>query len=232
MAGGESKALDLQVTVGSQASYNEEGYSFKAIASAITDSNLAGRQPIEVFLKLTEGFTFSSLKSKHQMGPGDSHTFYLNIDNTANADDTFTLAAPSVPSGWRVVFPKGAKVDVPAGSSATIELQVTASDDSRDGDKKSIEITISSELTNEVKSKLFVVEVEQGFTDKLVNTFSDMWYIFAFLGLILAVGFVTYSRREEDDWEYDDEEADGDDNLREMALPQENESDDDWDDWN
>ena len=57
-----------------------------------------------------------------------------------------------------------------------------------------------------------------------------MWYIFAFLGLILAVGFVTYSRRD-DDWEYYDEESDGEDNLG-AALPQENESDDDWDDWN
>ena len=55
-----------------------------------------------------------------------------------------------------------------------------------------------------------------------------MWYIFAFLGLILAVGFVTYSRREDDDWDYDDdEEADN-----ESSVPQENEADDDWDDWN
>ncbi len=229
LAGGESKALDLMITVGSQASYNEEGYSFKAVASAITDSSLVGRQPIEVFLKLTEGFTFSSLKYKQELGPGDSHIFYLNIDNNANGDDSFTVSSPSVPSGWRVLFPNGYRVDVPAGSSATIEIQITASDESRDGDKKTIEIFIRSELSNEVKSQSFVVEVEQGFTDRLVTAFSDMWYIFAFLGLILAVGFVTYSRREgDDDWEYDEEDGDADDS----PSPQESETDDDWDDWN
>ena len=228
LAGGESKGLDLQVTVGSQASYNEAGYPFKAVASAITDSNLAGRQPIEVFLKLTEGFTFSSLKYKQEMGPGDSYTFQLNIVNNANGDDTFTVSAPSVPSGWRVVFPEGATVEVPAGSSRTIPIQITASDDSRDGDTETIEVSIRSELTNLVKKQNFVVEVQQGFTDKLVTAFSDMWYIFAFLGLILAVGFVTYSRRDDDDWEYDDEDEEED----ESPQPQGNEADDDWDDWN
>ena len=54
-----------------------------------------------------------------------------------------------------------------------------------------------------------------------------MWYIFAFLGLILAVGFVTYSRRDDDDWEYDDEDEED-----ESPQPQGNEADDDWDDWN
>ena len=228
LAGGESKGLDLQVTVGSQASYNEAGYPFKAVASAITDSNLAGRQPIEVFLKLTEGFTFSSLKYKQEMGPGDSYTFQLNIVNNANGDDTFTVSAPSVPSGWRVVFPEGSTVDVPAGSSRTIPIQITASDDSRDGDTETIEVSIRSELTNQVKKQNFVVEVQQGFTDKLVTAFSDLWYIFAFLGLILAVGFVTYSRRDDDDWEYDDDEDEED----ESPQPQGNEADDDWDDWN
>ena len=226
LASGESKGLDLQVTVGSQASYNEAGYSFKAVASAITDSNLVGRQPIEVFLKLTEGFTFSSLKYKQEMGPGDSYTFQLNIVNNANGDDSFTLSA-TYPSGWRVVFPDGSTVDVPAGSSRTISIQITASDESRDGDTETIEVSIRSELTKEVQKQNFVVEVQQGFTDKLVTAFSDLWYIFAFLGLILAVGFVTYSRRDEDDWEYDDEDEED-----ESPQPQVNEADDDWDAWN
>ena len=87
-------------------------------------------------------------------------------------------------------------------------------------------------IEEDVLLKSFVVEVEQGFTDKLVTAFSDMWYIFAFLGLILAVGFITYSRREDDGWEYEDEEVEGDEELRDMALPQQTQSDDDWDDWN
>ena len=230
LPGGESKVLDLLITVGSQASYSEEGYSFKAIASAITDSNLVGRQPIDVFLKLTEGFVLSSLKYRQEIGPGESHSFQLNIENKANGDDKFTLSAPSVPSGWRVVFPNGQIFDVLAGRSVTVPIQITSSDDSRDGDEEIIEISVQSELSSQVQKQDFVVEIEQGFTDKLVTTFSDMWYIFAFLGLILAVGFVTYSRRD-DDWEYYDEESDEDDDL-EAARPQENASDDDWDDWN
>ena len=232
LAGGESKVLDLLITVGSQASYNEEGYSFKAVATALTDSNLVGRQPIDVFLKLTEGFDTSSLKFKQFLGPGDSYTFQLNIENKANGDDRFTISAPSTPSGWRVLFPNGQIFDVLAGRSITVPIQITVGDEARDGDKETIQISILSELSNQVQQKSFVVEVEQGFTDKLVTTFSEMWYIFAFLGLILAVGFATYSRREEDDWEYEDEEVEDSGGLTPSALPTQNQSDDDWDDWN
>ena len=228
LEGQESKVLDLQITVGSQASYSDEGYSFKAVASAITDSNLAGRQPIEVFLKLTEGFSLSSLKFKEEMEPGDNYVFQLNIENTANGDDRFTLSAPSVPSGWRVVFPNGQIFDVEAGRSVSVPIQITASDDSRDGDKEAIEISIKSELSNSFKTQVFTVEVEQGFTDRLVTSFSDLWYIFVFLGLILVVGYVSYSRRD-DDWDYEYDEIDEED---ESPQSQPDETDDDWDDWN
>ena len=33
----------------------------------------------------------SSLKFKEVLGPGDSYTFQLNIENKANGDDTFTV---------------------------------------------------------------------------------------------------------------------------------------------
>ena len=59
----------------------------------------------------------------------------------------------------------------------------------------------------------------------MVSAFSDLWFVFVFLGLILTIGFVTYSRSDEDDWEdYDDT----------TVPPEENtsQSDDDWDDWN
>ena len=35
-----------------------------------------------------------------------------------------------------------------------------------------------------------------------------------------------------DDWDYEDDEVEGDEDLRDMAIPQRNQSDDDWDDWN
>ena len=228
LSGGESKVLDLSITIDSQATYDDLGYSFNAIATAMEDSSLVGRQPITVFLKLTEGFEFSALKYKETLGPGDSYTFQLNIENKANGDDRFTLSAPSVPSGWRVVFPNGMVFDVLAGRSVTVPIQVTASDESKDGDEKTIQISILSDLSNEVESQSFVVEVEQGFTAKLVSTFSELWYIFAFLGLIVVLGFVTYSRQEDDDWDYDDDYAD-----EEAPSPaQDKQSDDDWDDWN
>ena len=228
LSGGESKVLDLSITIDSQATYDELGYSFNAIATAMEDSSLVGRQPITVFLKLTEGFEFSALKYKETLGPGDSYTFQLNIENKANGDDRFTLSAPSVPSGWRVLFPNGMVFDVLAGRSVTVPIQVTTSDESKDGDEKTIQISILSDLSNEVESQSFVVEVEQGFTAKLVSTFSELWYIFAFLGLIVVLGFVTYSRQEDDDWDYDDDYAD-----EEAPSPaQDKQSDDDWDDWN
>ena len=228
LSGGESKVLDLSITIDSQATYDDLGYSFNAIATAMEDSSLVGRQPITVFLKLTEGFEMSALKYKETLGPGDSYTFQLNIENKANGDDRFTLSAPSVPSGWRVVFPNGMVFDVLAGRSVTVPIQVTASDESKDGDEKTIQISILSDLSKEVKSQSFVVEVEQGFTAKLVSTFSELWYIFAFLGLIVVLGFVTYSRQEDDDWDYDDDYAD-----EEAPSPaQDKQSDDDWDDWN
>ena len=61
----------------------------------------------------------------------------------------------------------------------------------------------------------------------MVSAFSDLWYVFVFLGLILTIGFVTYSRSDEDDWEdYDEDDT--------TISPEENtsQSDDDWDDWN
>jgi hypothetical protein len=108
-----------------------------------------------------------------------------------------------------------------------IPIQVTVSDDARNGDEESITISISSKLSDIEKQQSFVVEVEQGFTDRLVSAFSDIWYVFVFLGLILTIGFVTYSRNDEDYWEdYDD------DDVPELAENNSSQSDDDWDDWN
>ena len=208
LSGGESKVLDLMITVGSQATYDDLGYSFNAIATAMEDSSLVGRQPITVYLGLTEGFEMVSKKYKEVLGPGESYTFQLEIKNEANGDDRFTISAPSVPSGWRVFFPNDDIFDVSAGRSVIVPIQVTASDESEDGDKKTIQISIMSELSSGVQYQSFVVEVEQGFTAKLVSTFSELWFIFAFLGLIVAIGFVTYSRQVDDDWDYEDDYAD------------------------
>ena len=188
---GESKPIDLLITVGSQAIYNVDGDSFDVLAAKIGDDTVNARQPITVILKLTDGFDLSSLKFKANLEPSDSFTFQLNIENSANGDDKFTLSATSVPSGWRVIFPNGNIFDIGAGRTQVIPIQVTVGDDARNGDEESITISIVSQLSNIERQQSFVVEVEQGFTDRLVSAFSDLWYVFVFLGLILTISFVT-----------------------------------------
>jgi len=227
ISNGESKPLDLFITVGSQASYNVDGDSFEVLAAKIGDDTINARQPITVILKLTDGFDLSSVKYKENLEPGESFTFQLNLENNANGNDEFTLSAISVPSGWRVIFPEGNTYDVDAGGVKVIPIEITVSDDARNGDEESITISISSKLSNIEKQQSFVVEVEQGFTDRLASAFSDLWYVFVFLGLILTIGFVTYARNDDDDWEdYDD------DDVSELTEDNSSQSDDDWDDWN
>ena len=225
--GGETKPLDLLITIGSQATYNINGDMFEALAAKIGDDTVNAAQPITVFLKKTGGFDLSSLKFKTNLEPGESFTFQLNLENTANADDSFTLSA-SYPSGWRVVFPNDNTISILAGRSEVIPIQVTVGDDARNGDEASITISITSQLSNIEQKQIFVVEVEQGFTDRLVSAFSDLWYVFAFLGLIMTIGFATYSRSDEDEWDDYEDEDDTDISSSNTSS----QSDDDWDDWN
>ena len=229
ISGGQSKPLDLLITIGTQATYNEDGDLFEVLAAKIGDDTVNAGQPITVILKLSDGFDLSSLKFKTNLEPGESFTFQLNLVNSANGNDKFTLSATSVPSGWRVIFPKGNTFDVDAGRTQIIPIQVTVGDEARNGDEESITISIISQLSNIEQQQSFVVEVEQGFTDRLVSAFSDLWYVFVFLGLIVTIGFVTYSRSDEDEWEdYDDEDTTGNPSPEKASS----QSDDDWDDWN
>ena len=222
--GGESKPLDLLITVGSQAVYNEEGYSFNAMAQDLSDSSVLARQGITVMLRLDSGFALSSLQYRIEgASPGESYTVQLNIDNQANGNDRFTLSA-SYPSGWRVVFPDGNTFDVEAARSLTVPIQITVGDEAEDGDKVSIMISVASQLSNQEKQQSFVIEVEQGFTSRLSSTLAELWYIFVFLGLVIVIGVVTYYRQD-DDWDEDYSDDSGSDQPS-------SESDDEWDDWN
>ena len=224
LEGGESKSLDLLITVGSQAVYEEDGYSFNAMAQDLSDSTVLARQEITVILRLESGFSLSSLKSKETLKPGDSYTFQLNIDNKANGNDEFTLSASSVPSGWRVIFLDGKTFPIEAGRSEIAKIQVTVGDEARDGDEESVVISVASQLENQEKDYSFDVTVEQGFTSRLSSALTDLWYIFVFLGLIIVVGIAT-QYRQDDDWEEDYSDEDS------ASTPSE-ESSDDWDDWN
>ena len=231
--GGESKPLDLFITIGSQTVYNEAGYSFNAMAQDLSDSSVLARQGITVMLKLDSGFALSSLQYRIEgASPGESHTVRLKIDNQANGDDRFTLSASSVPSGWRVVFPDGNTFDVEAARSITVPIQITVGDEAEDGDKVSIMISVASQLSNQEKQQSFVIKVEQGFTARFSSALADLWYIFVFLGLVIVIGVVTYYRQE-DDW--DEDYSDDTENARWLASESDQpppESDDEWDDWN
>ena len=222
LAGGESKVLVLLITVGSQAVYSDTGYSFDAMAQDLSDSTVLARQEITVVLNLESGFSLSSVRYKETLKPGDSHTFYLNIDNSANGKDTFTLSAQH-PSGWRVLFPDGNIVEIEAGRSQSVPIQITVSDEAKDGDQESVVILVDSQLANEEQKKSFVVDVEQGFTSRLSSALTDSWYIFVFLGLIIIVGIAT-QYRQDDDWDedYSDDEP---------VPAKTDESSEDWDDW-
>jgi uncharacterized membrane protein len=223
--GGESKPLVLFITVGSQAVYNEEGYSFNAKAHDLSDGSVLARQGITVMLRLDSGFALSSLQYRVEgASPGEKYTVQLNIDNQANGDDRFTLSASSVPSGWRVIFPDGNTFDVEAARSITVPIQITVGDEAEDGDKVSIMISVASQLSNQEKQQSFVIEVEQGFTARFSSALADLWYIFVFLGLVIVIGVVTYYRQE-DDWDEDY----SDDTESDRPPP---ESGDEWDDWN
>ena len=222
LEGGESKVIVLLITIGSQAVYADLGYSFDAMAQDLSDSTVLARQEITVMLRLDSGFTISSVKYKETLKPGDSHTFYLNIENNANGKDTFTLSAQH-PSGWRVVFSGESTIEIEAGRSQSVPIQITVSDEARDGDQESVVILVVSQLANEEKQQSFVVDVEQGFTSRLSSALTDLWYIFVFLGLIIVVGIATQYRQ---DHEWDEDYSDD-----EPASVQTDESSEDWDDW-
>ena len=226
---GQSHTLKLSIRIGSQATFVEEGYSFYVLADDLADSSNSASQKITVVVGLDGGFALSSLKYKESLEPGDSYTFQLNIENKANGGDTFTLSASLVPSGWRVVFLNGNTFSVDAGRTEVVSIQITASDDARDGDQESVRVSVYSSLSQEEKYQNFVIDVEQGFTARLLTTFGDLWYVFAFLIIIIVVGFVTQNRGEFGDWEDDYEDVKSDDSSSNIA--QEKSSDDEWDDW-
>ena len=231
ISGGDSKSLDLFITVGSQAVYKEDGDVFDAYAQDISDSSVVAKKQLTVILAYSGGFELSSLKFRETLAPEDSYTFQLTIENKANANDKFTLSATSVPSGWRVLFINGNVFEVEAGRTLSVPIKVEVSDEARDGDQESITISIFSDISNQEKQQSFVVDVEQGFTARLTTAISDLWYIFVFFALIIVVGAISYNQQDDEDW--DDEEEYESPSSPQSPDPAETEasSDDDWDDW-
>ena len=231
ISGGDSKSLDLFITVGSQAVYKEDGDVFDAYAQDISDSSIVAKKQLTVILAYSGGFELSSLKFRETLAPEDSYTFQITIENKANADDKFTLSATSVPSGWRVLFINGNVFEVEAGRTLSVPIKVEVSDEARDGDQESITISIFSDISNQEKQQSFVVDVEQGFTARLTTAISDLWYIFVFFALIIVVGAISYNQQDDEDW--DDEEEYESPSSPQIPSPTETEasSDDDWDDW-
>ena len=209
--------MDLLVTVGSQAIFKEDGEVFDIYAQDISDSSVVSKQQITVILEKKGSFELSSLKYKESLNPGDSYTFQLSIENTANANDQFTVSAVSVPSGWRVLFINGNSFDIEAGRSISVPITIETSDDAKDGDQESITISVYSEVSLSEKQKTFTIDVEQGFTARLTNAISDLWYIFVFFALIIVVGAISYNQQDVEDW-YDDDDYESQSNDSNSEL--------------
>ena len=166
------------------------------------------------------------------MGPGEEHSFTLEIDNLGNTNDNYTLQAPSVPSGWRVSFydSDGNSVGVlpvEAGRTELVKVRVTASDEVRNGDSESITVTATSDFSRNQEELTFTLEIEEGFGARLSRTLVDLWYVFVLLGLLMAVGAAIFSRSEK--WDDDEEWEDEDDEP--SSAPAADSAGDDWDDW-
>ena len=229
---GESLPLDLVVTVASSANYRDGGYLVEAFAEDVGDPLVRSRLVLTFNMALAADFQLSSPQKRAAVGPGEAHSFTLEIDNLGNTNDNYTLQAPSVPSGWRVSFydNDGTSVGVlpvEAGRTELVKVRVTASDDVRNGDSEAITVTATSEFSRDQEELVFTVEIEEGFGARLSRTLGDLWYVFVLLGLLMAVGAAMYYRSE--DWEEDeewDEESD-----EPSPAPAADSTGDDWDDW-
>ncbi len=234
ISGGESKSLDLFITVGSQAVYKEDGDVFDAYAQDISDSSVVAKKQLTVILAYSGGFELSSVKYRGTLAPEGSYTFQLTIENKANANDKFTLSASSVPSGWRVLFINGISFEVEAGRTLSVPIKIEVSDEARDGDQESITISIFSDISNQEKQQSFIIDVEQGFTARLTTAISDLWYIFVFFALIIVVGAISYNQQDDEDWD-DEEEYESPSNTQnqspDLSDAEESSSENDWDDW-
>jgi len=162
--------------------------------------------------------------------PVDGNSMFLRRAFQQVASDPDFVPGPTGALGEDLKFPLAHHdlgvdtFDVEAARSVTVPIQITVGDEAEDGDKLSIMISVASQLSNQEKQQSFVIEVEQGFTDRLSSAFVKLWYIFVFLGLVIVIGTVTYYRQE-DDWDEDY----SDDSEGDQPPP---ESDDEWDDWN
>ena len=229
---GESLPLDLVVTIASSANYRDGGYSVEAFAEDVSDPSVRSRLVLTFNLALAADFQLSSPQKLAAVGPGEEHSFTLEIDNLGNTNDNYTLQAPSVPSGWRVSFydSDGNSVGVlpvEAGRTELVKVRVTASDEVRNGDSESITVTATSDFSRNQEELTFTLEIEEGFGARLSRTLVDLWYVFVLLGLLMAVGAAIFSRSEE--WDDDEEWEDGDDEP--PSAPAADSAGDDWDDW-
>ena len=237
---GDSLALDLVVTVASSANYRDGGYSVEAFAEDVNDPSVRSRLVLKFNMALAADFQLSSPQKRAAVGPGEVHSFTLEIDNLGNTNDNYTLQAPSVPSGWRVSFydSDGNSVGVlpvEAGRTELVKVRVTASDEVRNGDSESITVTATSDFSRNQEELTFTVEIEEGFGARLSRTVVDLWYVFVLLGLLMAVGAAIFSRSEEwdDDEEWEDEPPSAQPSWGDKAPsePAGDSTGDDWDDW-
>ena len=79
----ESISLVLLLTVGSQASYQVDGYTFKALATNLGENkDVIGQQQLTVILALSDGVAVSAINYMYYAQTGKTSSFSSNISKT------------------------------------------------------------------------------------------------------------------------------------------------------
>lgn len=225
--------LELEITVGNQATYISGGYAITAMARDRDEYGIYGQRPLTLNIQIDTEFQLTAVKNRATVEPGEGYTFVIDIDNQGNTNTNYLLSAPSVPSGWHVSFPDGSTLSVAAGASGTTHVRIIADDEARDGDEERIRIaaTLPGAVGegDVVREIALTVEIEEPFGARLGRALEDYWYVFVLLGIVVVVGVVNwYKSQELYDEEYDDEGANEPPADTGSAVPK---GDDDWDDW-
>jgi len=223
--------LELEITVGSQATYVTGGYAVIAMARDRDETGVYGQRPLTLNIQIDTEFQLTAVKSRATVEPDEGYTFTIDIDNQGNTNANYLLSASSVPSGWDVSFPDGSTLTVAAGASGTTHVRIITNGEARDGDKERIRIAVTlpgaageGDVVHEI---ILTVEVEEPFGARLGRALEDYWYVFVVLGIVVVVGIANWYRSQElYDEEYEDEDEPSTDTG--SAAPK---GDDDWDEW-
>ena len=87
-----------------------------------THSGTVGNMDISIFVEKF-GVDLNVAPTTQDIIPGESGTYYIDIENTGNVHDTFSLTVEDLPSNWLYSFSES-EVSLDPGESTTITLEI------------------------------------------------------------------------------------------------------------